>query len=154
MNEELKRCAHCGCHAVMETMQVRKGWEADAHCNGCLVSLHTITYDTEEEAIAAAIKGWNNRADNWIKITDDPASLPKHGEKVNIFLRDRNIQTAMFYKGRTFVECKKINLYGCADQQGNNLVPYRWYADGGPMSWFGQEATHWQPLPQSPKEET
>jgi hypothetical protein len=35
-----------------------------------MVSLHTITYDTEEEAIAAATKGWNNRADNWIKATD------------------------------------------------------------------------------------
>lgn len=42
-------------------MKVRKGWEADAHCNGCLASIHTITYDTEEQAVNAAAQAWNCR---------------------------------------------------------------------------------------------
>lgn len=61
-------------------MQVSKGWEADAHCNGCLASIHTITYDTEQEAIDAAISYWNRRSDTesmklgWVPISDHPPS--------------------------------------------------------------------------------
>lgn len=39
--------------------------------------------------------------------------------------------------------------YGC-DVQGNNKVPYRWKANGGPMEWFGQDVTHWMSLPEPP----
>lgn len=59
---ELKPCPCCGYEAVMETMTVRKGWEADVHCNGCLLSMHTITYDTEAEAVAHVTADWNRRA--------------------------------------------------------------------------------------------
>jgi Lar family restriction alleviation protein len=72
---ELKKCPFCGYEAVLETMTVRKGWEADAHCNGCLASFHTITYDTEEEAIAAAMAGWNQRVGGWIPVSE---RLPEH----------------------------------------------------------------------------
>lgn len=60
---ELKKCPCCGCEAVLETMTVRKGWEADIHCLDCLLSMHTITYDTEEQAINAATTAWNRRAE-------------------------------------------------------------------------------------------
>ena len=54
-------CPCCGSSSLIEVFQVRKGWEADIHCNGCLLNYHTITYDTPEEAGDAALKGWNNR---------------------------------------------------------------------------------------------
>lgn len=45
---------------------------------------------------------------------------------------------------------------GCylpGDVHGNNKVPYSWKANGGPMEWFGQDVTHWMPLPEPPKGE-
>ena len=48
---------------------------------------------------------------------------------------------------------KRSQAYKACDEQGNNRVPYCWYANGGPMEWFGQEVTHWAYLPQPPKGE-
>jgi len=85
MSDNLKDCPFCGYDTVLETMQVRKGWEADAHCNGCLASIHTITYDTEQEAIDAATSDWNRRSNTqlvesgWIPINDHP---PNENEDV------------------------------------------------------------------------
>jgi Lar family restriction alleviation protein len=58
---ELKSCPFCGYGAVLEPMKVRKGYEAVVHCNGCLASIHTITYDTEEDAVLNATSAWNRR---------------------------------------------------------------------------------------------
>ena len=57
----LKECPCCSYQAVIEPYKARKGYECTIHCNGCLLSLTTITYDTEEEAIDAAVKQWNTR---------------------------------------------------------------------------------------------
>ena len=48
---------------------------------------------------------------------------------------------------------KRSQSYKACDEQGNNRVPYCWYANDGPMKWFGQEVTHWAYLPQPPKGE-
>lgn len=48
---------------------------------------------------------------------------------------------------------KRSQSYKACDEQGNNRVPYCWYANGGPMKWFGQEVTHWAYLPPPPKGE-
>ena len=48
---------------------------------------------------------------------------------------------------------KRSQSYKACDEQGNNRVPYCWYANGGPMKWFGQEVTHWAYLPHPPKGE-
>lgn len=48
---------------------------------------------------------------------------------------------------------KRSQAYKACDEQGNNRVPYCWYANGGPMQWFGQDVTHWSYLPQPPKGE-
>ncbi len=58
---ELIPCPFCGFTASIETFKVRKGYEANVHCDYCLASMSTITYDTEEEAYLAAIKAWNRR---------------------------------------------------------------------------------------------
>ena len=50
-----------------------------------------------------------------------------------------------------FMPLKRSNLYKACDVHGNNRVPYCWKANGGPMEWFGQNVTHWMPLPEPPK---
>lgn len=57
----MKLCPFCGYAAALETMEVRKGWEADIQCLSCPASIHTITYDTEQQAIEAAVTAWNRR---------------------------------------------------------------------------------------------
>ncbi len=54
---------------------------------------------------------------------------------------------------RGYFTLKRSQSYKACDEQGNNRVPYCWYANGGPMKWFGQEVTHWAYLPMPPKEE-
>ena len=50
-----------------------------------------------------------------------------------------------------FMPLKRSDLYKSCDVFGNNLVPYCWKANGGPMEWFGQNVTRWMPLPEPPK---
>ena len=50
------------------------------------------------------------------------------------------------------IPLKRSNLYKACDVHGNNRVPYCWKANGGPMEWFGQNVTHWMPMPEPPKE--
>lgn len=57
----LKECPCCTYQAVIEPYKARKGFECTIHCNNCMMSLTTITYDTEEEAIDAAVRMWNTR---------------------------------------------------------------------------------------------
>lgn len=45
-----------------------------------------------------------------------------------------------------YIQSRRSELYRACDEQGNNRVPYCWYANGGPMQWFGQDVTHWMPL--------
>lgn len=49
------------------------------------------------------------------------------------------------------ITLRRSQLYRSGDVWGNNLVPYYWKANGGPMEWFGQNITHWMPLPEAPK---
>jgi hypothetical protein len=108
---------------------------------------------------------------DWIRVAE---RLPEENTKVLICLCGGEIHTATIRKGITEQEreqmkkgllpdplepvynsldgtrlAKRSSLYGGADVFGNNLVPYRWDGDG-PMSWFGQEVTHWQLMPQLP----
>lgn len=63
MRDEIKlyKCPCCSYSAVLETVQVRKGWEANIRCNDCGLEIHTITFDFEEEAIEDAVTKWNTR---------------------------------------------------------------------------------------------
>lgn len=70
MSVKLLPCPFCGHEAETETTNVRKGHEADIHCNNCLAALHTITFDTKEEAAEQAIAAWNRRV--------DPANPPQY----------------------------------------------------------------------------
>lgn len=109
--DELKRCPFCEYEAVLETMQVRKGWEADIHCNGCLASIHTITHDTEQEAIDAAKRDWNNRSDGWISDRNPVESDADENGNVPVILPNGMM---LFYKwSYVRVEC------------GDSWIPYQ-----------------------------
>ena len=64
MATELKPCPFCGGEALLEEFTVRKGFEACVVCSGCLVTMPTITYDTQKEATEAVVEDWNRRAEN------------------------------------------------------------------------------------------
>lgn len=49
-----------------------------------------------------------------------------------------------------FIPIKRSSSYKGCDVFGNNLVPYCWKATSGPMEWFGQNVSHWMPLPIAP----
>ena len=108
----------------------------------------------------------------WISVNE---RLPERGEYVLIWCG--SVQVARIEKGISMAERKAMqdgilddpvergwcasegwrshrrsDLFRGCDEWGNNLVPYHWYANGGPMSWFGQDVTHWMPLPEPPKE--
>lgn len=46
---------------------------------------------------------------------------------------------------------KRSEVIKPCDLWGNNLVPYCWEIQGGLQTIFGQDVTHWMPLPQPPK---
>lgn len=77
-------------------------------------------------------------------ISKDERNKMKNGE-----IEDPLCTVGDYYHGEHKVHRSK--LYGGADEDGNNAVPYRWYAPKGPMSWFGQEVSHWMYLPDSPQ---
>lgn len=117
-----------------------------------------------------AIKAMTKK-DAWISVK---SRLPEEDEYVLIWV-DGDCQVARIEKGISIADREKMKngelpdpcetvwnrsdgyhevrrskLYCGADEHGNNLVPYRWKANGGPMEWFGQEVTHWMPLPEGP----
>ena len=61
LDKYVKNCPCCGNTAFIESYEVRKGYEADIHCSGCMLNYHTITFDTENDAIEDALNGWNKR---------------------------------------------------------------------------------------------
>ncbi len=76
------------------------------------------------------------KVQKWINVND---RLPEELEQVLIYVEsvfENRIETAIF----------------CKDEiEGNNKKPYSWKAPAGPMTWFGQYAKYWMPLPKPPK---
>lgn len=90
---------------------------------------------------------------NMISIED---RVPEDRQVVLIYTNETNVfgskgqlmrfHVATFVKGRTAEEVERDRCSTFGDQQWNNRVPYGWKGDG-PCAWFGQEVTHWMPLP-------
>lgn len=66
-----------------------------------------------------------------------------------------NYKIVSIRKGISREEREKLNpddrrriTYESGDQDGNNRVPYHWETFG-PASYFGQEISHWHPLPEA-----
>jgi hypothetical protein len=77
-------------------------------------------------------------------ITEEERQKMKNGEVEDIIEYGWSQSTG-------FMPLKRSNLYKACDVHGNNRVPYCWKANGGPIEWFGQNVTHWMPLPEPPK---
>lgn len=62
--KELKPCPFCGDnYPLKEVFSVRKGWEATVHCNNCLATITTITFDFPQTAEIKVIEAWNRRVE-------------------------------------------------------------------------------------------
>ena len=91
----------------------------------------------------------------WISVDE---RLPEDGDIVlvywyNVHCCERdNFSVMRFRKGRTSEELKQADFFRSCDQWGNNKRPYDWSDPHGPLSLFGQDVTHWMPLPEPPKE--
>ena len=102
----------------------------------------------------------------WISVKD---RLPEEGEYVLIYTG--SFQVARIEKGISVAErelmdkgdienptehgwnlsegyftVKRSEVYKACDEHLNNRVAFCWYANGGPMTWFGQDVTHWMKL--------
>lgn len=99
----------------------------------------------------------------WIRVED---ALPDQGPFVLVLVKTvrdsrdgygSQHRVMRIYKGLTAEERKAAELkqgyerpYGNSDQHENNKVPYTWQ-DAGACNSFGQEVTHWMPLPEPPQ---
>lgn len=80
---------------------------------------------------------------NWIDCNEQ---LPEENQRVLIYIRE-DATSISDYTGRVRIFSVTFER---AEQYGNNERPYRW-EDHGPGYWFGQDATHWMPLPEPPQ---
>ena len=92
-------------------------------------------------------------APEWISVKD---RLPEDGQTVlaywgNGHFKEKHISVLIHRKGRTAEQINGIGISNC-DEWGNNKRPYCWDKPIGPGSYFGQDVTHWLPLPEPPEE--
>lgn len=97
----------------------------------------------------------------WISVKD---KLPESGQYVLVWAGNVHqkpmCRVAMFKKGISKGERERLKKSGDkraiefhqADEDGNNKKPFCWL-EFGPMKWFGQDVSHWMPLPEPPKQE-
>ena len=79
-------------------------------------------------------------------ITEEQRKAMKRGDL------DDPCETGWTSSGGYFT-LKRSESYRECDEGWNNKVPYCWYVNGGVVTLFGQNVTHWMPLPEPPKGE-
>ena len=128
-------------------------------------------WEEDWQSLAQALYNAGYRKQEWISVDE---RLPEENVYVLIAVGN-SIQVARIIKGISeekrekmkngelpdpeescfaadkIITLRRSQLYRSGDVWGNNLVPYYWKANGGPMEWFGQNITHWMPLPEPPK---
>jgi hypothetical protein len=93
----------------------------------------------------------------WINCDD---RLPEDGQQVLVYLHEDatwiemyghrvRIAVVAFCKGRVVGEDDRGPIEE-QDQHGNNERPYCW-DEAGPGQFFGQDVTHWMPIPDAPE---
>lgn len=100
-------------------------------------------------------------ADWWISCEE---ALPKPNQVVIVYAKESQMadySICTFQKGISIEERKQMagsdsNIllqrsltYTASDEHNNNRKPYCW-KKFGPGTYFGQEVTHWMPLPSAP----
>lgn len=126
-----------------------------------------------EDFIADGVLSADYRKQEWISVKD---RLPEENEYVMIWCGEfqiAKIEKGITEKERELMKSGEINdpveigwnmsdghfklkrseSYRACDEGFNNKVPYCWYVNGGMMKLFGQNVTHWMPLPDLPQKE-
>ena len=160
--KQIEEMAHDLCH----------WWNGKGCTFGSITNKHfPCRYECNAFTDAERLYTAGYRKQEWISVDD---RLPEEGKYVIVWVG--SVQVARIEKGITEEERQKMkngeiddrieygwiqstvciplkrsDLYKACDVHGNNRVPYRWKANGGPMEWFGQNVTHWMPLPETPK---
>lgn len=110
-----------------------------------------VNEEFETDDISQSLSDW------WISCDEQ---LPENGQLVIIFApkaQMSKINICRFKRGISAKEREELRLSGDergrtfdgADEHANNRKPYKWDVQG-PGSYFGQEVTHWMPIPDSP----
>lgn len=110
-----------------------------------------VNEEFETDDISQSLSDW------WISCDEQ---LPENGQLVIIYApksHTSKINICRLERGISAKEREELKLAGDerwrtfsgADEHANNRKPYRW-KDQGPGSYFGQEVSHWMPLPDSP----
>jgi hypothetical protein len=116
--------------------------------NEALTSSDLENFDSEEISLSLA--------EYWIPCN---VALPENGQKVIIFAPKAQMSTwaiCNFEKGISMEERRQMEgteraiTYTAADEHNNNRRPYCW-RKMGPGTYFGQDVTHWLPLPKNPE---
>ena len=94
-------------------------------------------------------------ADWWISCEE---ALPKPNQVVIVYAKESQMadySICTFLKGISSEERKQMAgteralTFKAADEHSNNRKPYCW-KKFGPGTYFGQDVTHWMPLPSAP----
>lgn len=78
---------------------------------------------------------------NWIAVNE---CLPEPNQRVIAYVHEDATQIIIGSKRIRVVAVNFVTDF----IGGNNHKPYAW--EDGPMKWFGQDVTHWMPVPESP----
>ena len=106
--------------------------------------------DFNSEDISMSLSDW------WISCDE---VLPKNHQVVIIYSPSSQmgkVNICEFKKGISKEERKQMGgterarTTKTGDEEGNNRKPYCFKVSGGPGQYFGQEVTHWMPLPSDP----
>ena len=116
--------------------------------NEALTSSDLENFDTEEISLSLS--------EYWIPCD---VALPQNGQKVIVYAPKSQMKTfniVEFERGISSAErsalpkdSKRAITFSGADEHNNNKKPYRWNAHPG--SYFGQDVTHWLPIPKNPE---
>ena len=110
-----------------------------------------VNEEFETDDISQSLSDW------WISCDEQ---LPENRQLVIIYApkaQMSKINICRFEKGISAKEREELRLLGDergrafsgADEHANNRKPYKWDVQG-PGSYFGQDVTHWMPIPDSP----
>ena len=113
--------------------------------------LRKFNEDFETDAISQSLSDW------WIPCVE---KLPEKDQQVIIYttIKGKSINICTFKRGISAKEREELKLSGDkrgitftgADEYSGNRKPYNWDVVYGPGSYFGQDVTHWMPIPDSP----
>jgi hypothetical protein len=110
-----------------------------------------VNEEFETDDISQSLSDW------WISCDEQ---LPENRQLVIIYApksQMSKINICRFERGISAKEREELKLsgderwraYSGSDEHANNRKPYKWDVQG-PGSYFGQDVTHWMPIPDSP----